>query len=141
MRLRGETELLAAVVGQRRVRHAGIRRARLLADVPGALEPFEEPGDPGGGQHDLLGEIDAAHHPAFGVREVQEHLVVVQGQVVLALQLHGQLARDRRVRAKERDPALEPDGRRDPGCHSHSCVLKCSARNGVGTVLEGRFRR
>ena len=46
-------------------------------------------------------------HPAVGVRQVQQHLVVVQRQAVLALQLRGQLARDRRVRAQERDPGLE----------------------------------
>ena len=55
----------------------------------------------------LLGEVDAAHHAALGVREVEEHLVVVQRQAVLALQLRGELARDRRVRAEERDPGLE----------------------------------
>ena len=56
---------------------------------------------------DLLRKVDAAHPAALGVRQVQEHLVVVQRQAVLALQLRGELARDRRVGAEEGDPALE----------------------------------
>ena len=46
--------------------------------------------------------------PSVGAREVQEHLVVVQRQAVPALQLRRQLARDRGVRAQERDPGVEP---------------------------------
>ena len=56
---------------------------------------------------DPLGEVDAAQHASLGVREVQQHLVVVQRQPVLALELRGQLARDRGVRAQERDPGVE----------------------------------
>ena len=55
----------------------------------------------------LLGEIDAPQPAALGVREVQQHLVVVQRQAVLALQLRRELAGDRRVRAQERNPGLE----------------------------------
>jgi len=99
VRLRGGAQLGAPFVGQRRVRDARVRGARLLAHEPGPLEPFEQARDPGGGQHDLLGQVDAAHHPALRVRQVKQHFVVVQGQVVLALQLRGELARDRRVGA------------------------------------------
>jgi len=80
-------QLLASLVGQRRVGDARVRRTRLLAHVPGALEPFEEPRDAGRREHDSLGEVDAAHPAVLGVRQVEQHLVVVQRQVMLALQL------------------------------------------------------
>ena len=77
-------------------------------------------------EQDPLGEVDPPQHPAVGVREVQQHLVVVQRQSVLALQLRGQLPRDRRVRTEKRDPGLEllwwGDRLR---AHSH-CALKYS---------------
>jgi len=111
MRFRRGPQLLPPVVGQRGVRDARVRSARLLADVACALEPFEEARDAGGGQHDLLGEVDAAHPAVVGVREVQQHLVVVQRQVVLTLELRGELARDRRVGAEEGDPAFELERR------------------------------
>jgi len=41
------------------------------------------------------------------MRQVQQHLVVVQRQAVLALELDRELARDRGMRAQERDPGLE----------------------------------
>ena len=45
VRRRGRAQLLASLVGQLRVRDARVGRARFLADVARALEPFEQPGD------------------------------------------------------------------------------------------------
>ena len=113
-----------------RVADACVGRARLLADVARTLEPLEQPRDAGRGQQHALREVDAAQHPVVGIREMEQHLVVVQRQSVLALQLRGELAGDRRVRAKERDPGLELlRWCRDGGGRCHTCALKCSAAN------------
>jgi hypothetical protein len=107
VRLGGGTQLRLAVLGQLRVRDARVGRAGFLAYVAGALEPLQQARDPRGGQHDLLGEVDPPHAAVRGAREVQEHLVVVQRQPMLTLQLRGELARDRGMGAQERDPAVQ----------------------------------
>ena len=63
---------------------------------------------------------------ALGVRQVQQHLVVVQRQAVLALELGRELAGDRGVCAQERNPAVELERWLDRR-RRHSCALKCSA--------------
>jgi len=103
----GDAQLLRARLGELRVRHARVRLARLLADEAGAFEALEQPRDAGRGQQNPLREIDATQHLAVGMRQVQQHLVVVQRQAVLALELDRELARDRSMRAQERDPGLE----------------------------------
>ena len=116
------------LVGQLRVGHARVGLAGRLLHVAGTLEPFEQPRDPRGRQQHALRQVDPPHHEAVGVREVQQHLVVVQRQPVLALELSRQLARDRCMSAQERHPA----GQIRPGYleGGHSCALKCSARRG-----------
>ena len=58
----GNRELVAARIGELRVRHARVRRARLLADEAGLLEPVEQARDPRRGQENPLREIDPPQH-------------------------------------------------------------------------------
>ena len=104
-------------VGELGVGDAASVRAGGLLDQPGPLEPVEQPRDPGGGQHDALGQVDAAHHAVVGVREPQQHLVVVERQPVRGQQVGVELAGDRRVGAQKRNPRLEPAG--CCGCRWH----------------------
>ena len=132
MRDTGGAQLVGASRRQLRVRDPRVRLAGLLADEPGPLESLEQPGDSRRGQQDPLGEVDPPQHAVLGVREMQQHLVVVQRQPVLALELGGQLARDRSVRAQERDPGIELLWRRVGGCHrcrETPCALKCSGNH------------
>ena len=59
---------------------------RAFVDPAGALEPVEQPRDPGGGEQHRPGEVDPPQ-PALG-REVElhEHVVVAQRQPVLRLE-------------------------------------------------------
>jgi len=100
-------QLGSAFVGQLCVADPSVGGARLLADVAGALEPLEQARDPRRGEKHALREVDAAEHPLVCVREMQQPLVVVERQPVLALQLSGELAGDRRVGTEERDPGVE----------------------------------
>ena len=78
-------QLGSAGVGELRVRDPRIRRTGFLRDEPGGLEPFQQARDPGRREQHALGQVDAAQHSAVGIREMQQHLVVVQRQAVLAL--------------------------------------------------------
>ena len=74
------------------------------------------------------------------MREDEQHLVVVQRQPVLALELRGQLAGDRRMRPDVVDPGRELLGR--CGELRHSCALKCSAeRPAVGASIDSPMGR
>src|SRR5581483_8120966 len=133
--LRRLAQLGTAGVGDLRVRHPRVGRARLLLDVTATLQAFEQARDPGRREQHALGEVDAAKRTVLGARQVEEHLVVADRQPVLALQLRRKLARDRRVGAQERDPGLEV--RVDGG--SHFLVLSRVARVWAGPNGEMRW--
>jgi hypothetical protein len=85
-------QLVEPRVGERRVDDAAVRGAVGALDVVGALEPLEQPRDPGSREDDALRQLDAAQ-PAVGrAREMEEHLVVVDRQYVLADEVGVQLA-------------------------------------------------
>ena len=107
MRLGRLLELLEPGVGDDGICHPRIGGALGLAHVAGALEPVEEPGDAGSGQHEPLCEVDAAKPVPVGAREVKEHLVVVDRQAVSVHQIGVQCASERRVGAEEADPGIE----------------------------------
>ena len=61
--------------------------ARVALDEAAALEAVEQPRDPGGGEDDLLGEVDAPHTPVGRAREPKQHLEVADREAVIGGQL------------------------------------------------------
>src|SRR5688500_3477962 len=99
-------------------------------DIAHALESLQQPGDPGRREHHLLREINPPH-PAIGcAREPEQHLVIVDRQAVLGLELPRQLAYHRRVRAQEERERLGVDaGSRRLGAHLGSLTPQVCLRN------------
>src|SRR5689334_3489587 len=107
VRLARLAELRLAFDGQLRVRHPRVARAGRPLDVAGALEPFEQPGDPRRREQHALGEVDSAQALAVRAREVQQDLVIVERQPVLGDELGVQSPRRRGMRTQEPDPGLD----------------------------------
>jgi len=129
MRHRRLLQLGEPGLGDLCVGDARIGVAPSLLDVAAALEPVEQARDPRGSQHDTLRQVDPPHCALFRTSEVQQHLVVVQRQAVVALQPRRQLAGDRGVGAQEPDPGFEHPRRgeiADSGCLH--CALKGSGQ-------------
>jgi hypothetical protein len=107
VRLAGGLKLLVACRGELRVHHSPVGRTCLTGDEARALQPVEEPRDPGGGEQDAGGEIDPAHGLFGRPRKVQQHLEVVDRQPVIGHELGVQLPDDCRMRPQEAHPRVE----------------------------------
>src|SRR5207237_1238555 len=109
-----------------------VRRAVGALHEPRALQTLEQPRDAGLREEHLPGEVDPPHPPLGRAREREEDLVVVDGQLVLGLEVGVHLAGERRVRAQQRHPGAR-------GAAARGAVGPRRARS--GRPAPGRARR
>jgi hypothetical protein len=81
--------------------------ARGALDVTALLESFQQARDSGRREQHALCQIDPAQPPAFRVREVEQHFVVVDRQAVVRHELRVEATRRRRVRPYQPDPGRQ----------------------------------
>ena len=99
-----------AHIGESGEQAAAIGRAGLAPYEPLALEPVDEPGEPALAEEDACCQLRHAQLPAGRPFEHEQHLVLVEGQVVCLLQLRVELANETRVDAQQAAPRGELGG-------------------------------
>lgn len=112
-----------AGAGQRRFRSTGIARAARPLDQPVVHQAVDESGDAALGQEERVGE---ASHPEAVIRrlgQVEEGLVLLQGQRMTTAQVLVELARQSSMGMQERPPRTKVQGmgrsRWRPDSHGH----------------------
>ena len=103
----GAAKSRVAEIGEGRPLAATIVLAHDTLDEPADNEPVDESRGAGTRQQQRIGELAHAKAATGCGRELDEHVVVGEGQVLLGCQLAFQLTDDAGVRAQERAPGLE----------------------------------